>query len=166
VPRQHVGLAGLDQRQVSGPETTPALENRLAAYGAAFKPHLKWRSNMSITRRIFVTGLAAVLAVFRLPDVLASEKVNTPNDEYDDYDFDAPIEYLEVGECEDMLGGPATEPGWYLHPECMIGCCDSQGPFPSREAAVAADRIRWEEIANSPRSGTDMELDTEETLFF
>ena len=70
-----------------------------------------------------------------------------PEDRFDDYEDDAPIEYLEVGECEEMLGGPVTEPGWYLHPECMIGCCPSKGPFPSREAAVTADRLRWEEIA-------------------
>ena len=89
-----------------------------------------------------------------------------PEDRFDDYEGGAPIEYLEVGECEDMLGGPATEPGWYLNPECMIGCCDSQGPFPSREAAVAADRIRWDEIAKSMKNGKAGEHDTGETLFF
>jgi hypothetical protein len=29
-------------------------------------------------------------------------------DKFDDYEYLAPIEYLEVGEREDMLGGPAT----------------------------------------------------------
>ena len=87
-------------------------------------------------------------------------------DRFDDHEDDAPIEYLEVGECEEMLGGPATEAGWYLHPMCMIGCCDSQGPFPSREAAVEADRIRLDEIAKSKKNGKVGEHDTEETLFF
>ena len=121
---------------------------------------------MSITRRIFVTGLAAALSVFHIPGVFASEKVDAPEFEYDEHEFEPFIEYLEVGEREEMLGGPATEPGWYLHPVCMIGCCDSQGPFPSREAAVEADRIRWDRIAKSARSGKGRERDKEETLFF
>jgi hypothetical protein len=121
---------------------------------------------MFITRRVFVTGLAALLSVIRIPGVLASEKVDAPEFEYDEHEFEPFIEYLEVSECEDMLGGPATAPGWYLHPVCMIGCCDSQGPFPSREAAVAADRIRWERIAKSAQSGKGRERDKEETRFF
>jgi hypothetical protein len=121
---------------------------------------------LSIARRVFVTGLAAALSVFRIPGVLASEKVDAPEFEYDEYEYEPFIEYLEVGECEDMLGGPVTEAGWYLHPVCMIGCCNSDGPFPSREAAVAADRVRLDRIAKSARSGNDMELDTEETLYF
>ena len=121
---------------------------------------------MSITRRIFMSGLAAVLAVFRIPNVLASENVDAPEDQYDEQEFEPFIEYLEVGECEEMLGGPATEPGWYLHPDCMIGCCGSQGPFPSREAAVAAGRILWDEIAKNKGSGKAGEHDTGETLFF
>ena len=98
---------------------------------------------MNITRRIFTTGLAAILSAFRIPNVSAQEAVSIPDDDFDD----APIQYLEVGEREDMLGGPATEAGWYLHPECMIGCCKSEGPFPTKAAALEADRIRWEEIA-------------------
>jgi hypothetical protein len=92
------------------------------------------------------------------------ETLEMPEDRFDDHEDDVPIEYLEVGECEEMLGGPATEPGWYLHPMCMIGCCASQGPFPSREAALEADRIRWDRIAKSARSRNDMERDTEESL--
>ena len=65
---------------------------------------------------------------------------------------DAPIEYLEVGEREDMLGGPATEAGWFLHPECMRGCCASEGPFPTREAALEVDRMRWVRIARNSQS--------------
>jgi len=72
-----------------------------------------------------------------------------PEFEYDETEMDPPIEFLEVGELEEMLGGPATERGWYLHPVCRIGCCASDGPFQSREAAVAADRRRWEDIAKS-----------------
>ena len=121
---------------------------------------------MFITRRVFVTGLAALLSVIRIPGVLASEKVDAPEFEYDEYELEPFIEYLEVGECEDMLGGPATEPGWYLHPECMIGCCSSDGPYPSREAAVEADRIRWDRIVKNRRSGIGRERDKEETLFF
>lgn len=100
---------------------------------------------MNITRRIFTTGLAAILSAFRIPNVSAREVVSIPDDDFDD----APIQYLEVGEREDMLGGPATEAGWYLHPECMIGCCKSDGPFPTKAAALEADRIRWQEIAES-----------------
>ncbi len=121
---------------------------------------------MSITRRIFMAGLAAVLSVIRIPGVSARETTEISEDEYDDFDDEAFIEFLEAGDREDMRGGPATEPGWYLHPECMIGCCYSKGPFPSKEAALEADRIKWEGIANSPRSENDMERDTEEELYF
>ncbi len=103
---------------------------------------------MNITRRIFTTGLAAVLSVFRITGVSAREAINIPDDDFDD----APIQYLEVGEREDMLGGPAKEAGWFLHPECMIGCCKSEGPFPTKAAALEADHIRWEQIAESLRS--------------
>ena len=143
VPRQHVGLAGPDLRQVSGPETTPALAIHPAAHRVAFDPHLKWRRNMDFTRRIFMTGLAAVLSVIRIPGVSASKKVIVGENVYEESDFDPYIEYLEVGERWEMLGGPATEAGWYLHPECMIGCCTSKGPFSSREDALEANRISW-----------------------
>jgi hypothetical protein len=84
------------------------------------------------------------------------------DDDFNDNEDDAPIEYLEVGEREDMVGGPATEAGWYLHPECMIGCCASEGPFPTKAAALEADRIRWKEIANSPKSDSDTESSPKE----
>ena len=78
-------------------------------------------------------------------------------EKFTDFEDDAPIEYLEIGEREDMHGGPATEAGWYLHPECMIGCCETKGPFSSKEAALEADRIRWEEIARNSRSRSKVE---------
>ncbi len=87
------------------------------------------------------------------------ERMNMADDDFDDYQDDAPIEYLEVGEREDMVGGPASVAGWFLHPECMIGCCASEGPFPTKKAALEADRIRWEEIAES--FGSKNENDTE-----
>ena len=99
---------------------------------------------MTISRRIFMYGLAAVLSVISIPGVSASEEMEMPEDEFDDYEYEPPIEYLEVGERWEMLGGPATEPGWYLHPECWIGCCKSKGPFQSREDALEADRIIWD----------------------
>jgi hypothetical protein len=108
---------------------------------------------MNITRRIFTSGLAAILSAFRIPNVSAREAVSIPDDDFDD----APIQYLKVGERKDMLGGPATEAGWYLHPECMIGCCKSEGPFPTKAAALEADRIRWEEIVEGLRSEDDTE---------
>ena len=77
-------------------------------------------------------------------------------------EHDAPIEYLEVGEREDMLGGPATEAGWFLHPECMRGCCASEGPFPTREAALEVDRMRWDRIAKGIRSKKDKDRGTKE----
>ena len=82
-----------------------------------------------------------------------TEPKGTPEDAFNDYDFEPPIEYLEIGECEDMLGGPAKVAGYYLHPECIIGCCHSKGPFPTKEAALEADRIRWEEIAKATKEG-------------
>jgi hypothetical protein len=98
---------------------------------------------MAFTRRIFMTGLAAVLSVIRIPGVSASKKVIVGENVYDESDFEPYIEYLEVGEGWEMLGGSATEAGWYLHPDCMIGCCKSKGPFPSREDALEANRISW-----------------------
>ncbi len=82
-------------------------------------------------------------------------------EKFTDHEDDAPIEYLEVAECEEMLGGPVTEAGFYLHPLCSIGCCKSEGPFPTREAALEADSIRWEEIAESLRNRKDKERGTE-----
>ena len=105
---------------------------------------------MTISRRIFMYGLAAVLSVISIPGVSASEEMEMPEDEFNDYEYEPPIEYLEVGERWEMLGGPATEPGWYLHPECWIGCGKSKGPFHSRESALEADRIRWDETVLVP----------------
>lgn len=102
---------------------------------------------MSITRRTFVSGLVSMLTAIRIPGVSASKEVDMPEDKFGPF-----IEYLEVGECKDMLGGPATTRGWYLHPVCMIGCCISEGPFPSKEAALEVDRIRWESIAEISRN--------------
>lgn len=99
---------------------------------------------MYVTRRIFTTGLAAMLSVICIPGVSASEKVDTPK-VIVPYDYVPFIEYLEVGEREEMLNGPATAAGWYLHPSCMMGCCNSDGPFQSREAALN----RLEEILKS-----------------
>ena len=83
-------------------------------------------------------------------------------DKFTDFEDDAPIEYLEVAECEEMLGGPVTEAGFYLHPLCSIGCCKSEGPFPTKAAALEADRIRWDEIAKSIRSKNDTKRGTKE----
>jgi hypothetical protein len=117
---------------------------------------------MFTTRRIFMTGLAAVLSVIRIPGVSARAAIEMPEDEFNDYENDAPIEYLEVGEREDMLGGPATEAGWYLHPTCMVGCCETKGPFSSRENALEADRIFWDEMAKRRRSKSKVDGGTEE----
>jgi hypothetical protein len=42
---------------------------------------------MTIKRRIFVSGLAALLSVIRLPGVLASEESNMPEIDFEDYDY-------------------------------------------------------------------------------
>ena len=121
---------------------------------------------MSLTRRVLITWLAAALAAVRIPGVLALEKLDLPEDGFDDDDDGPFIEYLEVGEREEMLGGPAIEPGWYLHPVCMMGCCETKGPFPSREAALEANRILWEKFARSSQSAKIEERDAEENLYF
>jgi len=121
---------------------------------------------MSITRRIFITVLAAVLPIIRISGVSALEVTAVREDDLDDYEEGPPIEYLEIGECEEMLGGPATEPGWYLHPVCMIGCCETEGPFPSEQAALEADRIRWDKIAKDSRRRTEAKDEPIEDLFF
>ena len=73
------------------------------------------------------------------------------------------IEFLEIGDRPEMLGGPATEPGWYLHPECMMGCCESAGPFRTLAAAVEADRVLREQfregMKNRDRSAPSSEYD-------
>jgi hypothetical protein len=117
---------------------------------------------MYLTRRLLITWLAAVLAAVRIPSVSAQAETDVPEDDFDDHE----IHYLEVGECEDMLGGPATEAGWYLHPVCMIGCCQSKGPFPSREAAREANRIRYKKLAENARSRNLEDRATEEDLYF
>jgi hypothetical protein len=118
---------------------------------------------MSTTRRTFMTGLSFVLSFVRIPSVSAWGAMNMPED---DYVYEPPIEYLEVGECGDMLGGPASEPGWYLHPACMIGCCASEGPFPSKRTALEADRRRWAEVAKSSRGQNDANDEQPEDLLF
>ena len=72
------------------------------------------------------------------------------------------IEYLEIGECADMLGGPATRPGWYLHPECMVGCCESAGPFPTKAAAVETDRVLREQFREASRKRRTSEFTLKE----
>jgi hypothetical protein len=119
---------------------------------------------MSIPRRTFMSGLAAMLSVIRIPSVSASDEIDTPGIDINliGYEYHPPVEYLHVGDCEDMRGGPASQPGWYLHPVCAVGCCNSEGPFPSREAAVEADTIRWDEIEISSRRRTNLERDAKE----
>ena len=116
---------------------------------------------MFITRRTLMVGLA-VLSAFRIPGLAAKQEPDFPEDDFDD----APIQYLEVGECPEMLGGPATEPGWFLHPECMIGCCPSLGPLPTKEAAIEADRLRWERITEGLRKRRKEKREKEEILPF
>jgi hypothetical protein len=87
--------------------------------------------------------------------LVGGNEVNTREDVFDDYDDGVFIEYLEVGDRPEMLGGPATEPGWYLHPVCMMGCCVSDGPFPSRKAAKEADRDRSSKITGRTRGNND-----------
>jgi len=119
---------------------------------------------MTISRRIFMYGLAAVLSVISIPGVSASEDMDIPEDEFDDNEYEPTIYYLEVGECEEMWGGPATEPGWYIHPMCnAVGCCRPWGPFHTREAAVEADRISYVEAAQSENN---MQIDPEEIQIF
>jgi hypothetical protein len=84
--------------------------------------------------------------------LIGGKEANAPQDTVNDYDNGPFIEYLKAGERPEMLGGPAIEPGWYLHPECMMGCCESDGPFPSRDAALDADRARWDKIRESLKS--------------
>jgi hypothetical protein len=120
---------------------------------------------MSIPRRTFISGLAAVLSVFRNSGVSAREAMETLKNEFDDHKYDPPIEYLEVGEGEEMLGVSASEPGWYLHSMFVAGYRKSEGPFQSREAAWEADRIRWGEIVKIARSGPYKVFDWEEKQF-
>jgi hypothetical protein len=129
------------------------IENQLAATDAATNSTQNLSNRISMPRRIFVAGVAAIMSAFRIPDGLAKEPKETSENEFDDNNFGPPIEYLETGEGEDMLGGSAKVAGYYLHPECMIGCCHSKGPFPTKEAALEADRIRWEEIAKATKEG-------------
>ena len=121
---------------------------------------------MNISRRYLMTGLAATLSVLRIPGVSALEETYRIEDEFDDYEYRPYIEYLEVGERDEMLGGPATEPGWYLHPACIVGCCVSKGPFAIKEAAEEADRIFWAEIAKNSRNRKKGRREMEEILPF
>ena len=93
---------------------------------------------MFIAHRIWVAVWAAVLSVLLRP--------SSPKAAFCNPDFDPFIEYLEVGEGQKMRGGPALLKGWYLHPSCMIGCCNSEGPFQNREEALEVDRLHWDEI--------------------
>jgi hypothetical protein len=115
------------------------------------------KSPISSTRRIFMRGLTTLLALVTIPGLPAWQLEAELEDDFDDCEYVSPIEYLEVGECEEMLGGPAREPGWYLHPTCMIGCCKTEGPFPTRDAALEADSIRWKQIAENSKRRTKRE---------
>ena len=119
---------------------------------------------MFITRRIFTSGLAALLSVIRIPGVSVLEPMEMPEDEFDDYEYGPSIYYLEVGELEEMWGGPATKSGWYIQPVCnAVECCRPKGPFQSKEAALEADRISLDEVAGN---GYKMEDISEEDLQF
>ena len=79
---------------------------------------------------------------------------------FEDEEYYAPVEFLDVGGCEDMLDGPAKEAGWYAHPAlCMIGCCASLGPFPTKGAAVEADQARWLEFGKPSSDEERVPLD-------
>ena len=58
---------------------------------------------MSFSRRFFMAGLAAVLSVFRVPGISASETDDTPEFVYDVHEFRPFIDYFEVGEGEEIL---------------------------------------------------------------
>jgi hypothetical protein len=93
---------------------------------------------MFTAHRIWVTIWVVALSVLR--------RASSPKAAFCNPGFDPFIEYLEVGEGKEMRGGPALVKGWYLHPSCMIGCCNSEGPFMEREEAVKVDRLYWTEI--------------------
>ena len=119
---------------------------------------------MTISRRIFMYGLAAVLSVISIPGVSASEDMDIPEDEFDDNEYEPTIYYLEVGELEEMWGGPATKSGWYIQPVCnAVECCRPKGPFQSKEAALEADRISLDEAAGNVYKMEDI---SEEDLQF
>jgi hypothetical protein len=115
---------------------------------------------MFITRRIFMCGLAAVLSVAPTAALFAQQrdeeletskvKLNCYGQTLEEVIHEIRteriyvIEYLEVGVGWDMLGGPAKKTGWYIHPECMIGCCPSKGPYSSREEAEKIYRLKGE----------------------
>lgn len=115
---------------------------------------------MTITRRIFMSGLAALLpgATITTPssqhldegpeakEVKVNADGQTMEEIIDNLKAEPVylVEYLEVGECEEMMGGPAKKSGWYLHPGCMIGCCPSKGPYACQEDAEEVFRLTWE----------------------
>jgi len=65
---------------------------------------------------------------------------------HQNYDGLYDIGYLVVGEGPDMLGGPATSEGWYVHPPCMVGCCASLGPYQTLELAIVTARKLEEKV--------------------
>ena len=115
---------------------------------------------MTITRRVFTSGLAAVLSVLPIPAFSfqqRDEKLETSKVKLNCYGQTLEeviheirtepiyvIEHLDIGEGWDMLGGPAKKTGWYIHPECMIGCCPSEGPYSSRKKAEKVYRLKGE----------------------
>jgi len=67
------------------------------------------------------------------------------------------VAYHDIGECPDMLGGPAKKSGWYIHPDCMVGCCPSEGPYSSREEAEYLYRLKWDKSARKSLGRTPSE---------
>jgi hypothetical protein len=115
---------------------------------------------MTITRRVFMTGLAAMLSVAPAASLFSRQrdeelekseaKVNANGQTLEEAIhaiWTEPVNlvaYHDIGECPDMLGGPAKKSGWYIHPDCMVGCCPSEGPYSSREEAEKLYRSKWE----------------------
>ena len=133
---------------------------------------------MITTRRLFMSGLTAVLSIAPISSLFARQrgeelevtevKVNCYGQTLEEviheiWTESVPVEYLKVGECSDMFGGPAEMPGWYIHPNCMIGCCPSRGPYSCQEEAENIYRSEGER--NSREAFSNFKLPSEQPKY-
>lgn len=51
-----------------------------------------------------------------------------------------PVVFHRAGDGDDWRGGPVSQDGWYIHPNCIAECCRPRGPYASQGTATTVER--------------------------